>query len=186
MNSSDNSGLTLQFWCLCLGRVQTVPCLIITVQTGLCFRDGRYLLSWVFSVVQPFLIYLICKACADPHPVYFFLSPFAPEREELYWVSSAERACVQQACQLQELLAESQLSVGPESVRVPRFARWDRHISIHKLAYWRIQSSHAHEKEGQVFNMLQWRKWQLKINVVFFFICCCNVAFIKFYQWDQE
>lgn len=50
------------------------------------------------------------------------LSSPAIEREELHWVSSAKRAGVQQACQLQELFSESQLSVGPESVRMPRFA----------------------------------------------------------------
>lgn len=42
-----------------------------------------------------------------------------------------ERAGVQQACQLQELLTESELSVGSESVRVPRFARWDFHTHEH-------------------------------------------------------
>lgn len=47
----------------------------------------------------------------------------AAECEELHWVSCAERAGVQQACQLQELLIESQLSVGSESLAVPRFAR---------------------------------------------------------------
>lgn len=71
----------------------------------------------------------------------FLFSPFlAVEREELHRVSSAQRAGVQQACQLQELLAESQLSVGPESVRVPRFAWWDRRRTPKHI------SSHMHEK----------------------------------------
>lgn len=76
----------------------------------------------VFPAVQNVLFNLKFKACANP-PLLSFLSSRTVEREELPRVSSAERAGVQQACQLQELLAESQLSVGPESVRVPCFAR---------------------------------------------------------------
>lgn len=57
---------------------------------------------------------------------YWLPSPLsfrAVECEELSRVSSEERAGVHQARKLQELLTKSQLSVGPESVRVPRFTR---------------------------------------------------------------
>lgn len=56
----------------------------------------------------------------------------AVECEELPWVPSAEWAGVHQACKLQELLTESQLSVGPESVRVPRFTWWDSQTRVPK------------------------------------------------------
>lgn len=62
-------------------------------------------------------------------PLY---SPFfcAVECEVLPWVSGEEWAGVHQACKLQELLTESQLSVGPESVTVSRFTRWDNETHL--------------------------------------------------------
>ena len=61
-------------------------------------------------------------ASVNRPPVSSILSSLVIEREELHGVSGAERAVVQQAGQLQELLAESQLSVGPEPARVSCFA----------------------------------------------------------------
>lgn len=71
---------------------------------------------------------LTFKWCTD-YPLFSFS---AVECEELPWVPSEEWAGVHQACKLQELHTESQLSVGPASVRVPRFTWWDNQNSYSK------------------------------------------------------
>lgn len=86
----------------------------------------RCILFFITMWIGFTLLNFTFKWCID-HPLFFFS---AVECEELPWVLSEEWAGVHQACKLQELLPESQLSVGPESVRVPRFTWWDSHICV--------------------------------------------------------
>lgn len=71
------------------------------------------------------------------YPLFSFS---AVECEELPWVPSEEWTGVHQACKLQELLTQSQLSVGPESIRVPRFTWWDSQTCVPKGQHTHAQS----------------------------------------------
>ncbi len=123
VKSSDNSGFSLWLWPLFKKGTNCSFYEILSVQSTcvLPVKDVR-----LHRFLNTSWIILNLKLLLNVR-----LPSLAVEREELHWVPGAERAGVQQAGQLQELLAESQLSVGPESVRVPRFAWWDRCWSAH-------------------------------------------------------
>lgn len=111
---------------------------------------------------------LTFKWCTD-YPLFSFS---AVECEQLPWVPSEEWAGVHQACKLQELLTESQLSVGPASVRVPRFTRWDNQNSYSKRT--------THIVLLLLFFLpVFWTIWNSKIRIRKFQIQICQFHLIS-------